>query len=57
MIINELRDFIYENCYSQIRFPKEDIYYSMKHQKKNELLLLEAKLIETIPDATNAELN
>ena len=34
MTIKELRDFIYENCYRRIGFPKENSYYSMEHHKK-----------------------
>ena len=41
MTIKELKDFIYENIYRQIGFPKENSYYSMKHQKKKDLLLLQ----------------
>ena len=33
MTIKE-RDFIHENYYRQIRFTKENSYYSMKCQKK-----------------------
>ena len=35
MSINGLRNFIFENYYRQIRFSKENSYYSIKHQKKN----------------------
>ena len=31
MTINEVREFINEKRYSQIGFPKEDVYYSIKH--------------------------
>ena len=34
MKIKELRDFIYENYYSQIGFIKENSYYLIKRQKK-----------------------
>ena len=34
MTIKELKDFMYENCYSQIRYTKENCYYSIKRQKK-----------------------
>ena len=34
MSINEIRDFIFENCYKQTGFSKENSYYSMKNQKK-----------------------
>ena len=46
MKIKELKDFIFENYYRQIEFTKENSYYSMKHQKKKDLLLLATKLIE-----------
>ena len=58
MTIKELKDFIFENYYNyyrRIRFPKENSYYSMKHQKKKDLLLLPTKLIEKIPNASNAK--
>ena len=53
MTIKELKDFIYENYYRKLDFLKKS-YYSVKHQKKKELLLA-TKLIEKIPDATNAK--
>ena len=34
MTIKELKDFMYENCYSQIRYTKKNCYYSIKRQKK-----------------------
>ena len=34
MTIKEPKDFIYENYYRQIGFPKESSNHSMKHQKK-----------------------
>ena len=46
MKIKELKDFIFENYYRQIEFTKQNSYYSMKHQKKKDLLLLGPKLIE-----------
>ena len=55
MTIKELKDFIFENYYRRIRFPKENSYYLMKHQKKKDLLLLPTKLIEKIPNASNAK--
>ena len=42
--INEIRDFIFGYYYKQIGFSKESSYYSMKHLKKD-LLLLANKLI------------
>ena len=53
--IKELKDFIFENYYRQIEFTKEKSYYSMKHQKKKDLLLLATKLIEKKPNASNAK--
>ena len=47
----EPKDFIDENCYRQIQFPKENSYYSLK-QKKENVLLLSTKLIEKSPDLT-----
>ena len=55
MTIKEVKDFIFENYYRRIRFPKENSYYSMKHQKKKDLLLLPTKLIQQIPNASNAK--
>ena len=46
---------MHEIYYRWVRFPKENSCYSMKHQKKKELLLLTTKLIEKIPDANNAK--
>ena len=55
MTVKELRDFIFENCYGRFGFPNENSYYSIKSQKKNELSLLETKLIERIPNTTNTK--
>ena len=33
--IKKLRDFMHENYYRRIGFPKENSYYSVKHQDKN----------------------
>ena len=46
MCINEIRDFIFENYYKRIGCSKENSYYSMKHLKKDDLLLLANKLIK-----------
>ena len=40
----KLKDFIFENYYRQTGFTKENNYYLMKHQKKDDLLLLATKL-------------
>ena len=55
MSLNEIRDFIFENYYKRIGFSKENSYYSMKHQKKNELQLFATELTEKIPDSWNAK--
>ena len=55
MTIKELKDFMYEIFHRRIGFLKENSYYSMKHQKKKDLLLLATKLIEKIPDGTSAK--
>ena len=34
MSVNEIRDFIFESCYKQFGFSKENSYYSVKQQKK-----------------------
>ena len=44
MTSKELKDFIFINYYRRIRFPKENSSYSMKQQKKRNLLLLKTKL-------------
>ena len=47
MSINEIKDVVFENYYKRIAFSKESsCFYSMKHLKKKDLLLLESKLIE-----------
>ena len=43
MTIKEIKDFIFENYYGRVEFPKENsyyAYYSVKHQKIKDLLLL-----------------
>lgn len=55
MTVKELRDLIFENYYGPFGFPNESSYYSIKTQKKNELSLLETKLIERIPNAANTK--
>ena len=57
MTIKELKNFIYENYYRQVWFPKESNHYSIKYQRKKDLLWLAIKLTVKIPDATNAKLN
>ena len=56
MTIKKLKNF-YIYYYRQVWFSKENSYYSMKCQKKKDLLLLAIILIEKIPDATNAKQN
>ena len=55
MLVNEIRELIFENYYKQIGFSKENSYYSMKRLKKKDLSLLANKLIETVPDLRNAK--
>ena len=40
MAINELRDFIFENCYRRIGFSHGNSYYSVKHKKKDLILFI-----------------
>ena len=53
MIAEELKNFVFENLYKRIRFAKENNYYTMKHQKKKDLLLLRIKLTKNIPGGSN----
>ena len=46
MSVNEIRDFIFKKYYKQIEFSKESCYYSVKHLKRKDSLLLGSKLIE-----------
>ena len=46
MTVKELEEFIFENYYRRIGFTNENIYYSMKHQKKKDLRLLATKFIK-----------
>ena len=39
MLVNGIRDFIFENYYRLIGSFKENSYYSMKHQKKRSAIL------------------
>ena len=55
MTVTELTDFIFENYYNQIGLAKENRYYSMKHQKKDNLQLFGTKLTEKIPDPSNTK--
>lgn len=43
--VKKLKDFIFENYDQQIRFGKENHYYSIKHHKKKNVLLLATKLM------------
>ena len=40
MAINELRDFIFENYYRRIGFSHGNIYYSVKHERKDLILVI-----------------
>ena len=42
----EIKDFTYEKYYNRVGFPKENSYFSMKNQKKIDLLSYATKLIE-----------
>ena len=53
MSVNEIIDFIFENCYKRIGLSKKNSCYSMKLEKK--LLFLANKLIEKISDPFNAK--
>ena len=53
MSVNEIRYFIFENYYKRIGFSKESSYYSMKHLKRKDSLLLANKLIEEVLDPPN----
>ena len=53
--INEIKDFIFGNCYKRIGFSKKISYNSMKHLTKKDLLSLPNKLIKNIPDPRNAK--
>ena len=47
MMVKDLREFIFENYYKQIRFTKEDSYYALEKQKKEkDLVLLATNSIE-----------
>ena len=54
MSVSEIRDFIFENQFKQIRFSKE-ISYSIKCLKRIDLLLFTNQLIEKIPDPHNVK--
>ena len=52
---NEIRDLVFENYYKRIGYSKKNSYYSMKHLKKADLLLLANRLIEKLTDPRNAK--
>ena len=54
MLVNEIRDFNFENYYKRIWFPKENSYYSKKRLKKN-IDFCCNRLIEKIPGPRNAK--
>ena len=54
MWINEIKYFIFENCYKRIGFSKESSY-SMKCLNKKDLLMFTNKLIKNIPDPCSAK--
>ena len=55
MSINEIRYFILENYYKRTGFSKENSYYSTKHLKRKDLLLVANNLTENTPDPRNAK--
>ena len=55
MKIKEVKKYLFQKYYRRIGFPRKKGYYSMKHQQKNELLLLATKLIEKILNAFNTK--
>ena len=55
MIVKEMKDCIFGNYEQQIGFANKNSYYSIKHQKKTNIQLLETKLAENIPDTLNAK--
>ena len=46
MSVNDIIDFIFENCYKRLVFSNEEIHYSLKRLKRKDLLLLANQLIE-----------
>ena len=55
MSFNEIRGFIFENCYKWTGFSKENSYYSIECLKRKDLLLFAKTLIEKIPHPCNAK--
>ena len=55
LAIKWFKDFIFKNYYGRIGFSKGNSYYSMKHQKKKDLLFLAIKLMEEILDTSNGK--
>ena len=55
MSINEIKVFIFENCYKRIGFDKNISYNSMKHLYQKDLFLLANKLIKNIVDPINTK--
>ena len=48
--VEELKGLLFQNYYWKILITNKNNHYSMKHQKKKDLLLLAIKLIKKIPD-------
>ena len=44
MTVNELRNFVFENYYKRIGFARENSFYSIIHQKRNDSQLFPTKL-------------
>ena len=55
MSLNDIRDLFFDNYYKRIGFSEESSYFSMKHLKRKELLLLANKLMQKVPDFRNAK--
>ena len=55
MSLNDIRDLFFDNYYKRIGFSEESSYFSMKHLKRKELLLLANKLMQKVPDRRNAK--
>ena len=57
MLVNKVRDSIFENYYKRIGFSNKSSYYSMKRLEKHDFLFLTTKSIEKIPDPCNAKIH
>ena len=55
MLVNEIKDFFFENYYKRIGFSKIISHISMQHLTKKDLLSPANKLIKNIPDPRNVK--